>query len=339
VTAQAAENRYAPQTLTALRHFWYPVALSTDVGSEPFACELLEEPIVLYRTNDAMTAARDVCPHRGTRLSGGWLEENCLVCPYHGLRYDGDGRCVAIPAAGLGSRIPGNIRLRTFQVAERYGLVWVSLESDPIVPMPDWSALEREDLQSICLPPAEWNASAGRHAENFNDVAHLSWIHASTFGNRGDPVIKPYEVEQRRTGLDRTFVYNQVDRDTFETGRQVITPMTYAYRFTYPFSSALTISASDGRELHIFDAVCPAAPTRSKIFIRLAKNYEPEKSMDALVAFQEAVNEEDRRVVESQTPKMLPLDPRLECHIIADAWSLRFRKGFAKLGLDPAAYV
>ncbi len=115
--------------------------------------------------------------------------------------------------------------------------------------------------------------------------------------------------------------------------------MIYAYRFTYPFASALKISAPDGRDLHIFDAVCPVAPARSRIFIRLAKNYELDEPMDALVEFQEAVNEEDRRVVESQTPKMVPLDPRLEAHVRADAWSLAYRKGFTKLGLDPSAFV
>lgn len=330
---------YTPETSAVLSRFWYPVALSEEVRPGPFACEILERPVVLYRCGDGIAAARDVCPHRGAKLSGGWVEDDGLVCPYHGLRYGGDGRCLAIPSAGAAGRIPRKIRLETYRAVERYGLVWVCLAEDPLAPLPDWTVLEREDLQSVGLPAAEWQTSAGRHAENFNDIAHLSWIHAGTFGNRADPVIEPYEVDVGPTGLNRSFTYNQVDRDTFHAGQEVVTPMIYAYSFTYPFASALKISAADGRDLHIFDAVCPVTPSRCRIFIRLAKNYDRDEPMDALVEFQEAVNEEDRRVVESQVPKMVPLDPRHEGHIAADAWSLAYRKGFTKLGLETSAFI
>lgn len=34
------------------------------------------------------------CAHRGTQLSPGWVEEDCLRCFYHGWKYDGAGQCV-----------------------------------------------------------------------------------------------------------------------------------------------------------------------------------------------------------------------------------------------------
>jgi vanillate O-demethylase monooxygenase subunit len=42
--------------------------------------------------------ARNLCGHRGTQLSLGWVEGEEIICPYHGFRYGTDGRCTAIPA-------------------------------------------------------------------------------------------------------------------------------------------------------------------------------------------------------------------------------------------------
>jgi nitrite reductase/ring-hydroxylating ferredoxin subunit len=70
------------------------------VAVKPIAAQLLDQRLVLYRLTDGkVTAARDLCLHRGIPLSMGFLEGDTLVCAYHGFRYDGDGRCVCIPAA------------------------------------------------------------------------------------------------------------------------------------------------------------------------------------------------------------------------------------------------
>ena len=37
------------------------------------------------------------CAHRGTQLSVGWVEDDCIRCRYHGWRYDGSGQCVEQP--------------------------------------------------------------------------------------------------------------------------------------------------------------------------------------------------------------------------------------------------
>jgi vanillate O-demethylase monooxygenase subunit len=69
------------------------------VAQKPIAAQLLDQRLVLYRlANGKVTAARDLCLHRGIPLSMGFLEGDRLVCAYHGFRYDGEGRCVCIPA-------------------------------------------------------------------------------------------------------------------------------------------------------------------------------------------------------------------------------------------------
>jgi nitrite reductase/ring-hydroxylating ferredoxin subunit len=79
---------------------WFPVALSIDVPSHsPTGTYLHGEPIVLWRDPaGAVHAWADRCPHRGMQLSLGFLREGRLACPYHGWRYDAEGRCTHIPA-------------------------------------------------------------------------------------------------------------------------------------------------------------------------------------------------------------------------------------------------
>src|SRR6266567_7985053 len=82
--------------LRALRACWHPVAFSADLSDQPVHADLLGEPLVLWRGPGGVRAMSDLCVHRGTALSLGWVKDGELVCPYHGWRYGADGRCVAI---------------------------------------------------------------------------------------------------------------------------------------------------------------------------------------------------------------------------------------------------
>ena len=134
----------------ALAPFWYPVAASREVTEKPLAVRLLDERVVVYRLADGMAmAARDICYHRGVPLSLGHVEGNEIVCKYHGLRYDREGRCVCIPAHPGGAISP-RLRLDMYRVQERYGLVWVRLLDDgprPLPVMDEWD--QQEYLQVL----------------------------------------------------------------------------------------------------------------------------------------------------------------------------------------------
>ena len=91
----------------ALAPFWYPVAFSREITDTPYAARLLDERVVVYRLSDgSVMAARDICYHRGVPLSLGHVEGDEIVCKYHGLRYDREGRCVCIPAHPGGAISP-----------------------------------------------------------------------------------------------------------------------------------------------------------------------------------------------------------------------------------------
>ena len=64
----------------ALRRFWHPVLWADELGDRPVAARLLDEPIVLVRLDGEVRAFKDLCVHRGTALSLGWVDDGHLVC-------------------------------------------------------------------------------------------------------------------------------------------------------------------------------------------------------------------------------------------------------------------
>jgi phenylpropionate dioxygenase-like ring-hydroxylating dioxygenase large terminal subunit len=133
---------FAESDWHALASFWYPVAFAHEVTNKPYAATLLDERIVVYRLADGTpTAARDICLHRGVPLSLGYVEGDEIVCRYHGLRYDREGRCTCIPAHPNGAISP-KLRLQMLSVQERYGLVWVRLVDNGPTQLPEMKEWE-----------------------------------------------------------------------------------------------------------------------------------------------------------------------------------------------------
>ena len=117
---------------------WHPVAYAHEVTDQPVGATLLGEAVVVWRTSDGRAhAMRDLCIHRGTALSLGWIAGDCLVCPYHAWHYDASGACVRIPQSAT-AIIPAKARTPVYRCQERYGLVWVCLAAgEPAYALPE----------------------------------------------------------------------------------------------------------------------------------------------------------------------------------------------------------
>jgi phenylpropionate dioxygenase-like ring-hydroxylating dioxygenase large terminal subunit len=110
--------------------FWTPVALSADLPAQTaMPARLATETIALWRSaSGRATASADRCPHRGMRLSHGFVRGEALSCIYHGWSYAQTGQCLKIPAhPGLSP--PEAIRVATYPVEEKDGIVWVAKEA------------------------------------------------------------------------------------------------------------------------------------------------------------------------------------------------------------------
>lgn len=313
-----------------LAGFWYPIAFSGEVAGAPVRAQLLDVPLVLYRTRAGVTVAPDYCPHRGTRMSLGRVVGDEIVCKYHGLHFDAAGRCSRIPAAP-GMVAPERLNMATYPVEERYGLVWTCLKGTSDFPIPDWPELTDPKLQRIKMD-AVWNTGAGRHTENFCDTAHFSFAHAGTFGWPDRPDVPPYVVEERPHGFYYKVMTPQQDGSLF-FGTASYADLLSEYEVHMPFAAHLILHFPRGDE-HIFDIVSPLSAARSRIFMLKTRDHDMDQPVDEWIEFQKAVNEEDREMVESQVPFDLPLDATAEGHIPSDRFSIAYRRRWRQLGLQ-----
>ena len=92
-----------PGTLAGkyLRRFWQPVYVSSELkAGYAVPIRIMGEDFTLYRGASGAAYVVDFrCAHRGTQLSVGWVEQDCIRCFYHGWKYDGGGQCVEIGRA------------------------------------------------------------------------------------------------------------------------------------------------------------------------------------------------------------------------------------------------
>jgi nitrite reductase/ring-hydroxylating ferredoxin subunit len=106
---------------------WHAVALAS--GVEPGTSNgtrLFGEEIVVWR--DAAGTAQvweDRCPHRGMRLSFGFVRGDRIACLYHGWQFGAEGRCLAIPAHP-DIEVPPTITVWRHAAAEALGMIFAA---------------------------------------------------------------------------------------------------------------------------------------------------------------------------------------------------------------------
>jgi phenylpropionate dioxygenase-like ring-hydroxylating dioxygenase large terminal subunit len=117
-----------------LREAWYYAVPSRSLRRQAILSKImLGEPILIGRNaaGDPF-AMRDLCPHRGMRLSAGRFDGHEIECCYHGWRFDTGGHCTLIPSLVPGQAFtPGRIHVRSYPVREVQGNIWVFFGEDP----------------------------------------------------------------------------------------------------------------------------------------------------------------------------------------------------------------
>lgn len=106
---------------------WVPIALSRDLPPGTTRAVISDgKEYVLWRGGDgSLQLWEDRCPHRGMRLSLGFVRGNTLNCLYHGWEYAAAAQCVRIPAHP-DLVVPGTIKANAFTVIEAGAMIWTS---------------------------------------------------------------------------------------------------------------------------------------------------------------------------------------------------------------------
>jgi phenylpropionate dioxygenase-like ring-hydroxylating dioxygenase large terminal subunit len=167
---------------------WYPALRADTLKRKGTATTmLLGIPMLLGRKSDgALFAMRDLCPHRGIPLSAGWFDGETVQCKYHGWRFEPcSGRCEEIPSlTSFDDLEPTRIYANSFPVVERDGYAWVyvpepgagrlTVESElpPVPELPKFSARYRSAHLQADLP-----CNVDHGIIGLMDPAHGPFVH------------------------------------------------------------------------------------------------------------------------------------------------------------------
>lgn len=338
-TAETVSRARYPATCTftesdwnVLAEAWYPVARSDDVTDKPVAAKLLDVELVVYRSAGKVVVARDLCIHRGTPMTMGWMDGDKIVCPYHGFSYAADGQCVSIPAHPE-AKISPRLCLTVFPSVERYGLIWTTLNGTDahIPPLPVWN---HPDYISFIAPVLDMNGSAGRQVEGFLDVAHFAWVHTESFADRDNSFVPSYKVTRTQSGIHTDYISTV---SNYPHNSDPSTPADFKWLREYdvypPLAARLIVHFPDDKLLWILNAPCPVSARKTRLYCPIVQNFDKKLSVEDACAFNLKIFNEDREMVENQKPEELPLDLQAEAHIMADKTSIAYRKLLKEMGL------
>jgi phenylpropionate dioxygenase-like ring-hydroxylating dioxygenase large terminal subunit len=319
---------------------WYVAGAAADLSADkPMQVRMLSADFVLFRDADNnIVCLSDVCCHRGAALSAGKVEDNCLVCPYHGWRFNTEGQCVRIPALGADVTPPKRARVDAYPVREKFGWIWVFLGDAPEEERPpflddSWFP-EYYDQDNWRLLPLSYEAPVNwaRAEENSIDGAHPSFVHTS-FGSKRDPKVQIVEVERDEWGASTTRERTPPDRSQ-KTGRMrdLTAEVRGKTRATTKvcltgITHRIVIDRADGLRQRTLSHRTPVDRYTTRTFSIQARDYDmsPEADAERLEGRHKAIRE-DIDIVKTVKPPLAPRQPGQELLTEADQLETAFRQ-------------
>ena len=312
---------------------WHPVAKADDLAvGDMVRVELLDDAVVLWRSEDGLHAWHDRCPHRGAQLSLGEVRDGCkLICPYHGWQFDSSGQCIALPAHP--DKQPSDrMHTRVYAVREAYGIVWVC-PGEPARELPVFHGVD-DDYRLVITGPYDVETSGPRAVENFLDLSHFPFVHRGYLGEEPYTEMDDYDVQLVDDEIQVSNATAFQPRANVASTESV--KVAYSYRVLRPLTVMLTKEpGAEGEKPSdlILLAIQPKTETSIRAFFVMAMNYGFEQPDSYFQDFQDTIFLQDKAVLESQRPKCVPLDPTAELHQPADKSSNTYRRWLRDMGL------
>lgn len=247
-----------------MRHYWQPAALVDELtGNRPIKpVRLFGEDLVIFKDDKGrygLIGRR--CPHRGTDLAYGRLEDGGLRCAFHGWLFDVNGKCLQTPAEPDNSKLCANIKQKSYPVVEKSGILFAYLGPGAPPAFPHFDCFVAPDSHTFAFKgmiDCNWLQSL----EVGIDPVHTSFLHR--FFHDEDPSQaygKMFRDTTRDSDMPMTQIMREVTRpriEVEETGygfriatlRQIsdanthvrLTNLVFPNAFMIPMSREMTIS-------------------------------------------------------------------------------------------------
>ncbi|CDX14085.1 conserved hypothetical protein [Mesorhizobium plurifarium] len=209
--------------------------------------------------------------------------------------------------------------------AERYGFIWACLGTPrrDIVFIPEANEADRHLVSGGSIAV---KVSGLRAVENFLDMGHFPFVHTGWLGEEPHTEVAPYNVEI--TAEDEVLAteckfYQPIASPTAREGFVV----DYIYKVIRPYTVALY--KSNPIQKHRLDVITLfVQPVDEENCIAHPYLCYLKDGMEAATvrSFMQLIFAQDKPILENQVPKRLPLDPRAETPIRADAVSVSYRR-------------
>jgi phenylpropionate dioxygenase-like ring-hydroxylating dioxygenase large terminal subunit len=209
--------------------------------------------------------------------------------------------------------------------AERYGFIWACLDKPwrEIVYIPEANEADRHLVSGGSIAV---KVSGLRAVENFLDMGHFPFVHTGWLGEEPHTEVAPYNVEitaQDEVLATECKFYQPVASPTAKEGFVV----DYIYKVIRPYTVALY--KSNPIQKHRLDVITLfVQPVDEENCIAHPYLCYLKEGMEAATvrSFMQLIFAQDKPILENQVPRRLPLDPRAETPIRADAVSVSYRR-------------
>ncbi|RUX28306.1 aromatic ring-hydroxylating dioxygenase subunit alpha [Mesorhizobium sp. M7A.F.Ca.US.011.01.1.1] len=218
-------------------------------------------------------------------------------------------------------------------VIERFGYVWTTLgtpERD-LFEIPEFSEADR---RHIIQGVVRVNVSAPRAVENFLDMGHFPFVHTGILGEEPHTEVKPYKVQVSTEPPEIMVTDCEFYQPQANAGSTTGADTEYIYRVPHPFCAVLYKTGSRQRDRRDVIALFGQPVEEDWVLVHIVICLLDEvRDLATLRRFHQTILGQDKPILENQVPKKLPLDPRSEVPIRADAASAAYRRWLRERGL------
>jgi phenylpropionate dioxygenase-like ring-hydroxylating dioxygenase large terminal subunit len=216
--------------------------------------------------------------------------------------------------------------------AVKYGFIWACLGA-PARDIVDFSECADTDRWIVSAGSIGVATSGLRTVENFLDMSHLCFVHGGYLGEEPHTEVKTYKVSNLPEGgilATECKFYQPLASPVATEGFDV----DYVYAIVRPYTILLYKAnpvQPDRRDMIVL-FVQPVSEERCVAHM-LMIYLKDEITEPVIRQFAQLIFSQDKPILENQVPKRLPLNPRAEIPVRADAASAAYRQWLRDTGV------